>query len=523
MVSLHSEARATDRDPSSAPGGDESDLLLRTPDAERKLLLMFVLLAAALRVLFLLISENATSDGPPRAIRASEWASDPVLVTHGHWLPLQIYLSGLLLMVWPDMWVAPRIVSLAFGVATVWPFWRLMRLSFSLPVAAAACACFCLYGLHIAQSVVSSGEAIFLFLVLWAIHHFTKWWRDPTSRSLLLSGLFWLPATWTKPEAWWLTASCCLLTIGRAVVATRKGGTGAPRTVGSVVMFCALGALGPLLWLAACALFKGDAFFSFHRATLADVYFARPTWYKAAFWPVGLTLSLGPLLILSALLGVRKAVGRREHLLLLAFLAAFLLPFWTLQVLNLSGVNVRHSLFVGTLLLPFAPYALESAVRKPWPRLVRLALATGAAWLLVVIVLGEIGWGEVSQKFASISPRPRERPHVAAVTDWLRRTARQTDRIVVDHFNEEESSLQYQVRLPPHQVRIYWHAEQSLGDTFTPTPRYLVYAKTGALAKSLGLDWGAESQVKLGHRFHRRYVNPVYAVFETAPPEPSSQ
>jgi hypothetical protein len=172
---------------------------------------------------------------------------------------------------------------------------------------------------------------------------------------------------------------------------------------------------------------------------------------------------------------------------------------------------------LGTLLLIFASSGLETKFKLAPRQLVRVCLLAGAAWLLAILALGETRFGEISQKFASISPRPKERWHVTKVTDWVRHHVSPTDRLVVDSFNDEESSLQYHVRLPPEQVRIYWNPNQSIEDMLTPQPRFLIYAKAGALAKGLGLDWDAVQQTKRGLDFIRCYTNEVYAVFEVRP------
>jgi hypothetical protein len=69
-------------------------------------------------------------------------------------------------------------------------------------------------------------------------------------------------------------------------------------------------------------------------------------------------------------------------------------------------------------------------------------------------------------------------------------------------------------------VKIFWgdpRLTDELGAAFTPTPRFVVYARGGALARGLDLDWDAERQARLGLNFARRYTNEVYAVFEVVP------
>jgi len=489
--------------------------------SERSIIVTLLIWSAVVRIVFFLISVNATSDGPPRALYAWEWAQNPELVTHGHWLPLQLYLSGALLMVWDNLWEAPRVVSLAFGVLAVCPLWRLMRLFFSVQVSFAASLLFIFLGLHIAQSIVSSSEAVFYFFAFWALFHFSKWWQNVAVKNLVWSGLFWFPAIWTKPEAWWLGASCGLFLFGRVVRKAFRDGFEMRGFVTPVVVFGALVSLGPALWLLACYLQEGDALATFHRTTgaIGESFFGRPWWYKASFWPLGLAMSLGPFVFLLGLYGVARSLRRGTNLLWLGFILAYAVPFWLMMLIGQSGINIRHTMFVGVLLLPLAAYVFEDKLAVAPRKFLAVFLVAAVAWLGVVFALGETRWGEFSQKFASISPRTKERPHVTDVTRWLRQELNPTDRVLLDAFNDEESSLQFHVRLNPKQARICWSDKTPPEQLLEPTPRFVVYAKgdkkrSGTMSKAMPLDAKAASQEKFGARFTRRYENEVYVVFE---------
>jgi hypothetical protein len=471
---------------------------------ERTLLWAILLFAAAVRVLFFLISVNGVgTDGPPRALMAYEWSQNPVWVTPGHWLPLQIWLSGVLLWLWNDVWLVPRLVSLGFGIATIWPLMRLAREFFSREVMAATGLLFSLYGLHIYQCSSSGAEPMYFFFVFWALFHQARWWKTLDARSLVVAGLFWIPATLTRHEAWWVAPLCVLLALVRALTDARRA-----KLVLPVMAFGALVAVGPVFWMSVCAAVKGDALLSFHRAAAGAAYHARSPLYRLAFWPVGMTLSLGPLVIALALWGLIKSVWGRQGLLLVGFMLAYALPFWTMQIIGRGGANIRHTLFVGILLLPFSAAALEPHWVKRGRSLTRFFLLIGAAWLLLVFTLGETRWGELSQKFASISPRAKDRPHVMDVAAWVACHAQPTDRVVVDHFNDEESSLQFHVRLPPEQVTICWGRPADLRAFLTPRPRWLIAAARGPLGQAL-----AASDLPV----IPRYSNEVYTVYEVVP------
>ncbi len=476
---------------------------------ERKLLWRLLVFAGAIRVAFFLISVNgAGTDGPPRALMAYEWSRHPVWLTPGHWLPLQIWISGSLLWLWNDVWLVPRLVSLAFGIATIWPFYKLVREVFSREVTVAAALLFVLYGLQIYQCSSSGGEPLYFFFVFWALFHQARWWKALEPRSLIFAGLFWIPATLTRHEAWWVAPSCVLLALVRALADERRATLLLP-----VVGFGALVAAGPAFWMTVCAAVKGDALWilhsSQHTISTASAYWSRPWWYRLAFWPVGLTLSIGPFVLLTASVGIAKAVRERTYpLLLVGYALGFLLPFWTLQMLGNSGVNVRHTLFPGTLLFPFAAFALEG--KLDGVRLARWTVAVAGAWLLFVFALGETERGEFSQKFRSISPRAQDRPHVMDAATWVRRHAATGDRAAVDRFNDEESSLQFHVHLPPENVKICWGNPEDLRAFLTPMPKWLIVAPKGPLGQAL-----AASDIPVTPR-HSNYVYIVYEVIPSS-------
>ena len=60
---------------------------------------------------------SVAADEFARGIRAAKWAENPhiniLTDVQGIWLPLEKYLNGLLLLVWPDVILAPRVTVFA--------------------------------------------------------------------------------------------------------------------------------------------------------------------------------------------------------------------------------------------------------------------------------------------------------------------------------------------------------------------------------------------------------------------------
>ncbi|GIW12370.1 MAG: hypothetical protein KatS3mg061_3427 [Dehalococcoidia bacterium] len=56
-----------------------------------------------------------SADGYLRVLLAADWAARPYFALSGVWLPGHLYALGTVLMLWPDLLVAPRVFSLALG------------------------------------------------------------------------------------------------------------------------------------------------------------------------------------------------------------------------------------------------------------------------------------------------------------------------------------------------------------------------------------------------------------------------
>jgi 4-amino-4-deoxy-L-arabinose transferase-like glycosyltransferase len=126
-------------------------------------------LGLLVRVLALLMFEEAPGDGPSRAALGWEWYLTHYASFHGHWLPGHSVLIGFVLHLAPDPALAGRLLSLTCGTASLPLLAALTRRLFGWPWAAAVAALLlALNPLHVALSVtsLSEGPAIFALLAL---------------------------------------------------------------------------------------------------------------------------------------------------------------------------------------------------------------------------------------------------------------------------------------------------------------------------------------------------------------------
>jgi hypothetical protein len=116
---------------------------------------------------------NIYGDAPSRVEILLEWMAHPFFLRSFHgarqYGPLNLYLLAALEWLWPDRFVVPRLLSLALGCLSAWPFYRLAERRFGRRAAAISTWAFALYGLHIQSSTTAASEAIFLFFLLWAL------------------------------------------------------------------------------------------------------------------------------------------------------------------------------------------------------------------------------------------------------------------------------------------------------------------------------------------------------------------
>ncbi len=397
------------------------------PQAKRQGLQAALGLALAARLLPFLYGWEHYGDAPVRIELAERWARAPHLwrgfLEAYQYGPLHLTLLGMVLRVLPDRFYAPRLLSLAAGMLSIWLIWRL-ALRTAGPTAALVAACgLALSPLHIQSSTTGASEALFLALLLGAIEVFLAF--EATLVPALLLG-----------------AACLmrydgLLYVGLiSLLWLRERGL-----LRSAALFFI--ATAPMLfWLWLNWHFTGDALAPIHHidqdhrelAAMGLHWFGslRYRAYCLAYWPIAVCGVATPLLGLASMAGAARALWTRSEGYRLAALAWIPAAYFTVRGAVLADFRPmsRFALVAATLSLPFAWSALE---RLRW-RAAAMAL-TVAALVATPMALAAVSWnrnGSLAEWARPLSPISSLPPGVESAALWLREHAGADDYVLVE-------------------------------------------------------------------------------------------
>lgn len=400
------------------------------PGARRAWLLLGAAIVVVRAVLSLATRQAGyleyNADGYARIVHAAAWARAPHLEV-GVWLPLQFWLTGAALWLWPDLTVTPVALNFAASVGSAL---LLAAIGFRLGGAAAGW----LTGLLAAAfpwsiwfGLSGLADALFAAAVAAAGLGLARWLTLPRSPAALwLAGGALLVSTMLRYEGWFYSLALVLVvTPGLTAAEWRR-----PRIVAAL----ALPFLFPLVWVSASAALNGDPFafaFATSDITAAEgthltltplerlIYY--PSFLVTLAWPVvGVALAgaigywrrpgiagyllwvLGELAILSLVTSRFAGIGAgrdryiMSNIVLLLPLAAVLLGRWGARVGSQGGAGAlaaatqraHHWLLPAAgrllLILLLLWFALSTLLgrqhRYPAPDTVALATRLRTAW-----------------------------------------------------------------------------------------------------------------------------------------------
>jgi hypothetical protein len=161
---------------------------------------------------------NVSADEFARGVRAAEWALQPRLDLFADvkdiWLPLEKYLNGVLLLVWPDVIGVPRLtVFIASCIVLVALFVLTYYLFDNFWVAALAAAFVVFQPWYVWLSGSPMLEMYFLACFLWGLVFLLVWLRDRRRGYWVWAGLCFMLASGFHVQSWTLINLACLLTL----------------------------------------------------------------------------------------------------------------------------------------------------------------------------------------------------------------------------------------------------------------------------------------------------------------------
>ncbi|MFA6002860.1 MAG: glycosyltransferase family 39 protein, partial [Elusimicrobiota bacterium] len=315
---------------------------------------------------------------------ALSWAQDPS-VSPGNavwWLPLQFYMEGGLLRLWPDVLAVPFWFNSAFSLITLFLLFLLTRELSGSPEAGLAAALYAAWdSTGVLFGIGGTADPLMHAAMLGVLYSWLRQIRRPQS-SLWPAAILLAIGNSTRFEVWFLSGAFTLYILLRQK----------PKAWGPLALVWAF----PVFWTFMSLRLAGNPL-AFQNATAASSAYAHPT-------PLAFLKNLANhipswIFILALAAGSRAQRLSLEAWYLLAVGAIFL------PLLLISGqdmVYVDHHLWVfNLLLLPLAAGALISLSAGLGPR--RRILA----WLILAAALIFVQWGRLQQLTRRFLASPR--------------------------------------------------------------------------------------------------------------------
>ncbi len=231
-----------------------------------------------------------TADEFGRPFLAAQWATKPVILTSGWWLPHFSYIYGIALrLIWNLLWV-PRLLTVGFGILSLILIYLLTLLLTKSKWAGLASALLLMANpLHTWFSAVALSDSPSWFFCLGFFTAFVCYLNYRKDYYLILAGICLLVANGLRLETWALSGLFCLFLASEVFSVfhhNRRWNSHLTFTSISGIMAISF----PLFWTVASYIGTGNPF-----ATIANVESYKASWYgnsinflnyPRAFWQI---------------------------------------------------------------------------------------------------------------------------------------------------------------------------------------------------------------------------------------------
>ncbi len=425
------------------------------------LILLFAL-GLGVRLIFLQIAPNNTTDAWSRYHNAVLWlqnpgALPPATATNA-WLPLHFWLLGALLWLTKSE-MALRAFTAVLAALTVLLFWGIVRCAFDRWVALASSLLFALFGFHIAFSVTTGSEAPTIFFMVAGIYGWIRYNAEPRMLWLMLSACAFGAACLIRFEPW-----LCAPVLGLMLLDSGEGLFTAEifkdrNQVRRAVAFAVVGSAAAFGWMLFSYLKWHDALELPHRTVALNMHF-RPAALRHSIpfrlftVPASLVLSLTPVVAALAGVGVLRVCWQAIRPARgLAVLAGVLFAFNYWNSMRYEVTQARYTLLYSWLLFPFAFEGLRW-MAESWRALnLRAAIAGVVAffllWEAAIIAGAAYARPAIADRLSVLSPAVPLHSEMRGLTNWLRRNHPAGDPLVLDEFNWDSPNIMRFADLKP--------------------------------------------------------------------------
>jgi len=324
----------------------------------KKAFLLF-LVGILLRLIILPFSSVNDADAVSRIFLAINWLENPILLSSGVWLPLNLYFNAFVIYLFGDHITAPIILNIVIASATAIPLYFFTKNEFSSKTAWFVACAYSFSPMVIRYSLMPLSDVQFAFFVALAILFISKWrkiekkWIYAASAGLMIT-----ISSLLRYEGW-------LLIPLLGILFWKK-----PK---HIVIFLLFASICPVFWMSGNYLHYGDPFYGTNEAAHweksvegrnENLDFKEIT-FRTVYFPEVLFLSVTPIMALISLLGVIMALYKR------AYQTVWLIPLCGLFVILLFKTidgsiswRPRYTITMGMLFIPFSAYLLSNIRKK---------------------------------------------------------------------------------------------------------------------------------------------------------------
>jgi hypothetical protein len=423
----------------------------RALDAKWTKILFFLFLAAlVLRIIFVFIAPNNSTDAWSRYIAAEAWLRHPgqlpPATSSAAWLPMHFWILGSVIWMTKSE-LGARCFSALLGSLTVVLLAAIANRCFGARVALWSALLLIFFGFHIAFSVTTGSEALTVFLLALGLYAWIRYATCGSSSWMLLSAAALNVACLCRFEPWLCGPTLALLLLDGNSEKVSQQDRG--RKWLRAFSFGVLSSLGALGWLIFSYLKWGDAFRLPHRTMWLNAHF-QPSHHSALFRtltvPGSIMVSLSPVIAVLAIFGIAHVVRCGPNVARAIVAIIFVMfAFNCYGSIRYETTQARYTLLYSWLIFPFAIDGLDYAMVRLRQANVRLAFAGVIAFFVVwqagIATAAICGPQPIADHLGALSPMIPLHADLRDLLKWLKANGAQQDTVILDDYNWESVDI----------------------------------------------------------------------------------
>lgn len=501
---------------------------------DKYFLITIFILALIIRLLVFGETGNNNSDGMYKTFLTMNWLKHPYFVTEGLWPPLHLYLMAFMMLIWKNIYISPGLVSMVFGVLTIFPYYYLIKLIFDKRTAMLSTLLLTFLSLHIQLSTTSLAEVPVLFFLFTSIYFLFRFKKSEHKKLfyLITSAIFLNLACMIRYEAWLFIPILTIFTLNN-INDIKKLPVLKNDVTKYLLIFLIISLIFPTLWI-----------FGNYQSLQKDFSLSQ-TWTgnflkdniilnpeapevnpplikQLVSWPRLLFSNLKIISVLAGL-GLIVSLFRKKHLEFLIIFVLLMLIYTYKLVTFTMTLQSRYILLPVLFLIPYFSTGLEYMLKS---------LNKDRSRIITILILFFI---ITTSSYNAIVKNPYTTPgDVIDVSNWLKTNVNTTDKILMDEYNWRSLHILFytgfnttftenyfenfefvtdQVRIVPGgHVKIY--ETNVINYLEKDKPLYLVYSHKGILSPILNFSSRCQNEVKFNYTFECKYVTGNYNIYK---------